>query len=97
MPISSASSRLAVSSDALALLVELAGRQLEQPRLAHRLAWLGDEVEPLAVVGHHSDGAGVADHLALDLLAVLRAPALHARLEDAALPDPIRGYALKAH
>src|SRR5829696_2168387 len=60
----------------LALLVELAGRQLQKGGLVHRLARLPHEVGPLAVVGDDPDRAGVLHDLALGLLAVVVAEAV---------------------
>ena len=55
----------------LALLVELAGRDLEQVGDADGLARLADEPELVAVEHDDADGAGVVDELADRLLAVL--------------------------
>ena len=79
---------------ALPLLVELAGRQLEQRLLVHGLARLADQVERLAVVRHDADGARMLDDLALGLLAVVVAEAVHADPADPALPDDLAADAL---
>src|SRR5439155_5101397 len=72
----------------LALLVELAGRDLEHVRVVGRLARLADQPDVALVDGHHADGAGVADDLAGDLLAVGIAIALAVDGHDRALEDP---------
>ena len=73
----------------LALVVELAGRDLEQVRDADGLAGLADEPELVVVVeDDDADGARVADELALDLLAVLVAEAF-ARATSKNLPSKI--------
>jgi hypothetical protein len=71
----------------LALLVELAGGQLEQVRHADRLARLPHQPDPLAVVGDDADGARVRDEIALDLLAVLVAERGPAHREELALVE----------
>ena len=79
----------------LALLVELAGRQLEQVGLADRLARLADEPEVLAVEHHDAHRAGMGDELALDLLAVLVAEAAALDREELALVDRLAAGALE--
>src|SRR5262245_52782199 len=72
---------------AFALLVQLAGRQLEQGGVVHRLARLSHEVDLLAVVGDHPHRAWVLDDLPLGLRAVVIAEAVDPDLGDPALPD----------
>ena len=67
----------------LAVLVEPPGRDLEQVRLADRLARLAHEPDLALVVGEHPDGAAVAHDLPLDDFAVGVAEALDAHVEDA--------------
>src|SRR5262245_30921546 len=61
---------------ALALLVQLARRQLEQGGVVHRLARLPHEVDPVAVVRDHPHRTRVLDDLPLGLLAVVVAEAV---------------------
>src|SRR4051812_9497121 len=77
----------------LALLVELAGGQLEQVGDADRLARLADQVQVLVVVGDDGDRAHVADDLALGLAAVVVAEAVAADGDDLALVDRVAGQA----
>ena len=97
LPTSSASSRLRGLERALALLVELARRQLQQGRLVDGLARLADEQQALAVVGHDRDGARVRDHLALGLLAVRIPEPVHPHRSDPPLPDGLAAEPLEAH
>ena len=71
----------------LALDVELAGRQLEQGRLADRLARLAHQVDVALVVGDDRNGAGMDDDLALRGLAVGVAKLLDLDVDDPALVD----------
>ena len=81
---------------ALALLVELAGGQLEQVGVADRLARLAHEPDVLAVVGDDRHRAGMRDPLARDLLAVLVAERALVDVDDGALEDGARLQALEA-
>ena len=74
----------------LALLVELAGGELEQVGVAGGLTRLADEPDVLVVVRDHRHRAGVRDPLARDLLAVVVAEAALADVEDRALEDRVR-------
>src|SRR5215210_6734977 len=79
----------------LALLVELAGRYLEQVRRADRLPRLAHEPQLLAVQHDDPDGAGVDDDLALGVLAVLVAERLPADAEEFALEEGLGVGALE--
>src|SRR5215204_2942702 len=82
---------------ALALLVQLAGRQLEQRGLLNRLARLANEVDPLAVVGHDGHRAGMLHDLPLGFLAVVEPEAVHTHPRDAPVErnptaEPLEGH-----
>jgi hypothetical protein len=79
----------------LALVVEDAGRDLEEVRVADGDPRLADEVEVLVVVDDGRRRAGVVDHFALDLLAVRVAEALEGELDDAALVDGLAPQGLE--
>src|SRR5215203_5080697 len=81
---------------ALAMLVELAGRDLEQVGLAHGLARLADEPQPVAVEHDDAHGAGMVDDRTLDLLPVLVAEGVRAQRDEAALVDGLGPDALEA-
>ena len=80
----------------LALLVQLAGGDLEQVGDADGLARLADEPELLAVEHDDPDGAGVVDELADRLLAVLVAEVAALDVEELALEDRLGAGALEA-
>ena len=87
---------LARSRAGLPLLVELAGRHLEQVGLADRLARLADEPDVLAVVGDdRRRRRGGATHSRVDLLAVLVAERALADVDDRALEDACAPEALE--
>ena len=63
--------------------------QLTAERIADRLAGLAHQVEVLLVVADHTDGAGMVDDLALDLVAIRIAEALDADVDEVALVDRV--------
>src|SRR5215210_4906165 len=81
----------------LPLLVELAGGKLEQRLLADGLARLRHQVELLTVVRYDRDSARVLDDLAIGLLAVVIAEAVHAHRRDLALERGLAADALEGH
>ena len=87
MPISSASSRCAVSSGFSPSLVQLAGGELEQGVVPHRLARLAHQIDVSPSCATIADRARVLDDLALGLLAVVVAEPVHADAVKPALPD----------
>src|SRR4051794_248095 len=80
----------------LALLVQAPGRDLEEVRVADRLARLAHEVQVRVVVGEDRGGAAVAHGLALHLVAVGVAVALDAQRDDLALVDGVAADVLEA-
>ena len=83
--------------DVLPLLVELPGGDLEHRLVVNGLARLADEEDALAIMGHDADRARVGDDLALGLLAVVVAEAVHADLDDLAVVGDVPADALEAH
>src|SRR5919109_1339125 len=81
----------------LHVLVELAGRKLEERLLLNGLARLPDQIEALAIVGHHRHRPGVGDDLAFGLLAVVVAEAVDPDGGDPALPRGLAADALEGH
>jgi flagellar basal body-associated protein FliL len=71
----------------LALLVQPAGRDLQEVGVADRLARLAHQVQVGVVMAHHRDRALVAHDLALDDVAVGVAEALARDAEDLAVED----------
>ena len=80
----------------LALLVELAGRDLEQVGDADGLARLADQPQPVAVEHDDADGAGMVDELADCFLAVLVAEVAALDVEELALEDRLGPGAFEA-
>src|SRR3954447_9603602 len=80
----------------LALDVEATGRDLQEVRIADRLARLADEEQVGVVVNEHADRALVAHDLALDLLAVGEAEALDPQGDDPALVEGAAPEGLEA-
>jgi hypothetical protein len=66
----------------LALLVELAGGDLEQVRCAHGLARLAHQPQCFTVNDHDAHGAGVIDDLAFEFLAILMPDAQILELQE---------------
>src|SRR5215208_4839984 len=81
--------------DPLVLLVELAGRDLEQVGRADGLARLAHEPQLLAVQDDDPDCTGVDDDVALGVLAVLVAERLAADAEELALQEGLGVGALE--
>src|SRR5690606_10988118 len=71
--------------------VELSGRHLEEPLLAHGLARLAHQPDVLVVVGDHAHRARVGDDLALGLRPVRVAEAVDAHVRDPALVLELAG------
>ena len=87
---------LAALQRALALLVELARRQLEQVRIAGRLARLAHQPDMLGVVGDDRRPIpGGTTHWRVDLLAVLVAERALADVDDRPLEHGARLQALE--